>query len=107
MDRPIHCINKKALEFVVKEDDEWKSKDGNKKVDKVINSITQERIKKMQEWKKTNPNYMNDEKLYQTYNEIISNIMDAAEEESNWRKNVKKKLSSNIDIKEAISDIDK
>ena len=68
LDRPIHCINKKALEFVIKEDDEWKSKDGNKKVDKVINSITQERIKKMQEWKKKNPNYMKDEKLYQTYN---------------------------------------
>ena len=52
IDRPIHCINKKALEFVVKEDNEWNSEGGDKKVDKVINSITQERIKKMQEWKK-------------------------------------------------------
>ena len=53
------------------------------------------------------PDYMTNEKLYQTYNEIISNIMDAAEEESNWRKTLKKKLSVNVDINKAITDIDK
>lgn len=108
VERPIHCIDKKALEFVVKEHDEWKSEGGNKKVDKVIKSCMEDRIKKLSEWKKANPNYMNDEKLYQTYNEIISNIMDAAGEgdvEEDWQTNVKKDLGEALEIDKAISEV--
>jgi hypothetical protein len=68
----------------------------------------EDRIKKLSEWKKANPNYMNDKKLYQTYNEIISNIMGAAGEgdvEEDWQTNVKKDLGEALEIDKAISEV--
>ena len=103
VERPIHCTDKKKLEFMVKKDNEW-NKDVDKDIDKIINSIGKERIQKLNEWKKENPNYLKDDKLYQIYSEIIYNIMDS-EDDKKCMKKIKKDLSKNTDIKEAIKEI--
>ena len=103
VERPIHCTDKKKLEFMVKKDNKW-NKDVDKDIDKIINSIGKERIQKLNEWKKANPNYLKDDKLYQIYSEIIYNIMDS-EYDKKCIKNIQKDLVKNTDIKEAIKDI--
>jgi hypothetical protein len=75
-----------------------------KDIDKIINSIGKERIQKLNEWKKENPNYLKDDKLYQIYSEIIYNIMDS-EDDNKCIKNIKKDLCKNTDIKQAIGEI--
>lgn len=103
VERPIHCTDKKKLEFMVKKDNKW-NKDVDKDIDKIINSIGKERIQKLNEWKKANPNYLKDDKLYQIYSEIIYNIMDS-EDDKKCIKNIKKDLGKNTDINVAIKDI--
>jgi hypothetical protein len=106
LERPIHCIDKNALEFVVKEHNEWNKEDGSKKVDKVINSISKERIKRLQEWKDKNPNYQTNDKLYEMHNEIVENIMDVGEDEEGvWKDKVKKDLGEVTEIEKAIEKI--
>jgi hypothetical protein len=103
LERPIHCTDKKKLEFMVKKDNEW-NKDVDKDIDKIINSIGNERIQKLAEWKKENPNYLKDDKLYEIYSKIIYNIMDSEDDEK-CIKNIKKDLCKNTDIDKAISEI--
>ena len=103
LERPIHCTDKKKLEFMVKKNNKW-NKDVDKDIDKIINSIGKERIQKLNEWKKENPNYLKDDKLYQIYSEIIYNIMDS-EDDNKCIKNIKKDLCKNTDIKQAIGEI--
>ena len=102
LERPIHCTDKKKLEFMVKKDDKW-NKDVDKDIDKIINSIGIERIQKLTEWKKENPNYLRNDKLYEIYSEIIHNIMGS--DDKDCIKNVKKDLCKNTYIKAAISKI--
>ena len=102
VERPIHCTDKKKLEFMVKKDDKW-NKDVDKDIDKIINSIGIERIQKLTEWKKENPNYLRNDKLYEIYSEIIHNIMGS--DDKDCIKNVKKDLCKNTYIKESISKI--
>ena len=103
VERPIHCTDKKKLEFMVKKDNEW-NKDVDKDIDKIINSIGKERIQKLNEWKKENPNYLKNDKLYEIYSKIIYNIMDS-EDDKKCIKKIKKDLCNNTYIKEAISKI--
>ena len=87
---------------MVKKDDKW-NKDVDKDIDKIINSIGIERIQKLTEWKKENPNYLRNDKLYEIYSEIIHNIMGS--DDKDCIKNVKKDLCKNTYIKAAISKI--
>jgi len=103
VERPIHCTDKKKLEFMVKKDNKW-NKDVDKDIDKIINSIGNERIQKLAEWKKENPDYLKDDKLYEIYSKIIYNIMDS-DDDKKCIKNIKKELGKNTDIDKAIGEI--
>ena len=103
LERPIHCTDKKKLEFMVKKDDKW-NKDVDKDIDKIINSIGIERIQKLSEWKKENPDYLKNDKLYEIYSKIIYNIMDS-EDDKKCIQNIKKDLCKNTDINQAIGEI--
>mgnify|MGYP001295558886 CR=1 FL=1 len=105
VERPIHCTNQKKLEFVVKKEDKW---DTDKvEVDNVIESITRKRIKILHEWEKENPNYLEDKGLTQTWNQLIHDIMEDADE-SKERKNkeeIKQHLGEVLFIDEAIKNL--
>jgi hypothetical protein len=49
-ERPIHCSDRKRLQFYVKDEDKWE-KDNNEKIDKTINKVSQKQIKIMKELK--------------------------------------------------------
>ena len=105
VERPIHCTNQKKLEFVVKKEDKWDT--DRVEVDNVIESITRKRIKILHEWEKENPNYLEDKGLTQTWNQLIHDIMEDADE-SKERKNkeeIKQNLGEVLFIDEAIKNL--
>ena len=60
-ERPIHCSDKKRLQFYVKDNNSWERDAQHKKIDSTIQDITIKQIKQLKEWEKAHPNYLKDE----------------------------------------------
>ena len=56
--RPIHCSDKKRLQFYVKDADKWEKDKSHEKIDKTIDEITFKQIKQVKLWEKQHPNYL-------------------------------------------------
>jgi len=72
-ERPIHCSDKKRMQFYVKEDDKWKKDEGGE-VDKVLTSVSTIQIHELGAWEKLHPNYINDPELLKEWQSIIHAI---------------------------------
>ena len=49
-ERPIHCSDKKRLQFYVKDDDKWCKDSNNEKIDETIYNIKMKQTSKLTEW---------------------------------------------------------
>ena len=58
-ERPIHCSDKKRLQFYVKDDNKWGKDKNNEKIDKTIKTIKRKQTIKLTEWEKMHPNFRN------------------------------------------------
>ena len=72
--RPIHCSDKKRLQFYVKDDNKWEKDNSNEKIDKSIDKITKKQILAIKLWEKEHPNYLEDEKLTRIWSKMIKNM---------------------------------
>ena len=105
-ERPIHCSDKKRLQFYIKDEDQWKKDNEHEKIDKSIQDITMKQIKQLKEWEKKNPNYLKEEKLMMEWHSMVRSIMGGSED-STIEKNkeqIKKTLGNVIEIKVAMED---
>ena len=103
-ERPIHCSDKKRLQFYVKDDDKWEKDKDNIKLTSSIKSVGMEQVKKMSEWEKEHPNYMNNPQeleIWQTMLESVSGGINKDEIKKNEHK-IKKELGKVVDIKEEL-----
>ena len=103
-ERPIHCSDKKRLQFYVKDSDTWGKDKSNVKIDKTIQKITKKQILKIKEWEQKHPDYLDNEQLTQEWHKMIFN-MTGGEKESEREKNtihIKKSISENVIVKELI-----
>ena len=73
-ERPIHCSDKKRMQFYVKEDDKWMKDEGGEKVDKVLTSVSTIQIHELGEWEKIHPNYLDNPELLREWQSIIHAI---------------------------------
>ena len=73
--RPIHCCDKKRLQFFVRDENKWQKDQQNKKIDKSINDLSIKQIKQLREWEVKNPNYLQDEKLLTQWQNLVHEIM--------------------------------
>ena len=105
-ERPIHCSDKKRMQFYVKQEDKWEKDKEHKELDKTIADVTLKQIKKIRDWEDKHPDFMHDENLRHTWNTMMMNTMGGAfEEERNKNKvNIKKEVSNIIDIKVDMKD---
>ena len=102
--RPIHCSDKKRLQFYVKDDDKWEKDKDNIKLTTSIKSVGMEQVKKMAEWEKEHPDYMNNPQeleIWQTMLESVSGGVNKDEIKKNEHK-IKKELGKVVDIKEEL-----
>ena len=53
-ERPIHCSDKKRLQFYVKDNDEWTKDTNNKKLDETLRDVKLKLPKSLTEWEKMN-----------------------------------------------------
>lgn len=102
-ERPIHCSDKKRLQFYVKDNDTWQKDENNKKIDETIYNIKMAQTKKLTEWEKLHPNYMQDPKLSQEWGDILNSCTEGVEP-AKTKEKLKRNIASKIQIKEALRD---
>tara|TARA_B100000674_G_scaffold487912_1_gene499152 strand:- start:372 stop:1337 length:966 start_codon:yes stop_codon:yes gene_type:complete len=104
-ERPIHCSDKKRMQFYVKEDDKWKKDEGGEKVDQVLTSVSTIQIHELGAWEKLHPNYMNDPELLKEWQSIIHAIGGNSANPKEHKKIVekfKKTLAEKTSLKKAM-----
>ena len=102
-ERPIHCSDKKRLQFYVKEENKWEKDKNNEKIDQTIESVTVKQIKQLKEWEQNHPNYLTNDKLLNEWHTMIQQIMGGGNNEIDKNKEqIKKSLGNQIEIKDAM-----
>ena len=104
--RPIHCSDKKKLQFYVKDENKWEKDSKNEKIDKSINDITQRQIKKIKDWESDHPNWSSSDEQTGMYIDLVKTVMggmDATEKQLNLD-SIKKEIGNKFDIQQAIEE---
>ena len=99
--RPIHCCNKKNMQFYVRDENKWQKDKENKKIDRSIQDLTVKQIKHLKEWETQNPNYLKDDMLLAQWQKLVHEIMGPSND-SNKDKDkelIIKKLGKTVNIK--------
>ena len=100
-ERPIHCSDKKRLQFYVKEDDVWQKDTNNEKIDRTITNIKIKQAQSLTEWEKEHPNFQNDPALLEKWQYMMANLS-AAEGKEKASKNIARNIADVLNIKEAM-----
>ena len=100
--RPIHCCDKKSMQFYVRDENKWQKDKENKKIDRSIHDLTVKQIKHLKEWEMNNPNYMKDDKLLSQWQKLVHEIMGPSNDLSREKDKelIIKKLVKTVKIKE-------
>jgi hypothetical protein len=103
-ERPIHCSDKKRLQFYVKDDNKWEKDKHNIKINNSITEVSRKQIKQLIEWQKQHPNYENNDKLLEEYFNITRHVMCGGDlnEITQHGNDIKKTLSTEVEIKDAM-----
>ena len=104
--RPIHCSDKKRMQFYVKEEDKWEKDKQHIKIDNSIAKITHKQILKIREWTDKHPNFLEDDKLIHIWQKMCSESMGGSLDivrEKNCT-NIKKQVSNIIEVKDIMKD---
>lgn len=107
-ERPIHCSDQRRQHFYIKEGEEWKQKSGDKEMEKSVRQIQIKQLQALKEWEDNHPNFMDDERLQKQYTKFMEKIMYGCGDNSKMEKNVKevkKKISKDIMLKDAMDDL--
>ena len=99
--RPIHCTDKKRMQFYVKDEDKWGKDEGNKKIDKSISDVTLKQYSCIKDWQKINEGYEESGEKINEFFKIASNCNPKNDDNNK----VIKKVADIVQIKEAISNI--
>ena len=104
-ERPIHCSDKKRMQFYIKDgDDTWQKDKAHTRLDKTISQVSHKQIKQIKEWEKQYPEWNKSDKETEMYLRMIQQVMGGQnDEEIQKNKNdIKKELGNTIDLKMAI-----
>ena len=102
-ERPIHCSDRKRLQFYVKDEDKWE-KDNNEKIDKTINKVSQKQIKMIKDWESKHPNWNSNDTETEMYLKMIQEVMGGINDNEIIKNNegIKKSISNVFDLKNAM-----
>jgi len=99
-ERPIHCSDKKRLQFYIKTPHKWEKDDDNTKINKAIGNVQKKQIELMYLWDKENPGWENNDKLIMERLQIAKSVYGSVcnAERSKENKQIKKIISEKIDL---------
>lgn len=106
-ERPIHCSDKKRMQFYIKEKNKWEKDDSSVRLDKSISQVSRKQIKQIKEWEEQHPNWNESDNETEMYWRMIQQVMggkDSSEIEKN-KINIKKELGNTVDLKKAIEEL--
>ena len=104
--RPIHCSDRKRLQFYVKEGDTWDKDPQNTKIDQSITAVTNKAFNELKQWQDAHPGYDNiNSPVNKEWLEIIGKLSGGSTEDDQHRnkENIKRSMSQSLSIKEAIN----
>jgi hypothetical protein len=103
-ERPIHCSDKKRMQFYIKDDDIWTKDNSSSRLDKTISQVSHKQIKQIKEWENKYPEWNKSDKETEMYLRMIQQVMGGQnDEEIQKNKNdIKKELGNTMDLKKAI-----
>lgn len=106
IERPIHCSDKKRLQFYIKEENQW-NKDNGDKMNTAITKIAHKHISKLKEWEEEHPNWINNEKESEQYVKMIHNFMGGENEEEQHKnaRDILKNIGNVVLLKHAMDSI--
>ncbi len=107
-ERPIHCSDQSRQHFYIKEGEGWTQKKGDKEMEQSVRQIQIKQLSALKEWEDKHPNFMDDERLQNKYTKYMEKIMYGCGDKNKMDKNVKavkKKISQDIMIKDAMDDL--
>jgi hypothetical protein len=88
--RPIHCSDSKREILYIKDEDKWQKDEQKSTLTKAIKQVANKNIKKISDWQKMNPEYLDPEsKQNDKYMKIVLNSMSGStkeESEKNYEK---------------------
>mgnify|MGYP001308575811 CR=1 FL=1 len=99
-ERPIHCCDKKKLQFYVKDEDTWAKDIKNEKINKTLDCLSKKQVKAIKIWEDYHPNWHSDEALTEEYINLVQKITNVADIENLTKKNLEtiyKTISDNTD----------
>lgn len=68
--RPIHCTDVKRKQFYVKDDNNWVKESSQDKISNAISVYNTNQLKTLSEWKKQNPEWIDDDKKQNKINKL-------------------------------------
>ena len=98
-ERPIHCSDKKRLQFYVKNDNEWTKDKNNKKLDMSIEKVSVKQLKSIQDWVETNPDYLDSDSKREEYFTLVRSITQPNDDKN--LKNIKRKVGDNVKLEKS------
>tara|TARA_Y100000590_G_scaffold340157_1_gene387893 strand:- start:1326 stop:2270 length:945 start_codon:yes stop_codon:yes gene_type:complete len=103
-ERPIHCSDKKRLQFYIKDENRWEKDNEHMKIDKSIKTISNKQIGQIKDWENEHPNWNTNDRETEMYMQMVQHVMGATNvnEINKDKENIKKEVGNNIDLKEAI-----
>ena len=106
-ERPIHCSDKKRLQFYIKDEDKWEKGPTNRKIDNSISKVAHKHLKTIKEWEKKNPGYENSNQGMDNYFLKTRNILPSIETGALKEENTKilKRVAQVIHIKDALENV--
>lgn len=99
-ERPIHCSDKKRLQFYVKDEDKWEK--DNEKIDKTITAVSHKQIQQIKEWEKEHPDWNTKDHTTELYMKMVQQVMGGNKCVENNTENIKKTISGVLEIKNAM-----
>jgi hypothetical protein len=104
--RPIHCSDRKRLQFYVKDGDIWDKDPCNKQIDRGISAVTNKAFIELRQWERAHPGYDDiNNSVNREWLEMIGKLSGGISDTDVKRNNddIKKNMSRTLSIKEAIS----
>lgn len=95
--RPFHCTDLKRDVLYIK-DDKWEKDVENVKIKESIAEMARKQIDAIKDWKISNPNWMEDEKLQEEYVKLISETYYPLNEDEKAEKKIIKNITKEIHL---------
>ena len=73
-ERPLHCTDIKRETLYIKENNNWRKDDNKEKIKEAIKKTSSKNYNALQEWKESNPDYMNNEDKIDYFTKTISTL---------------------------------